>query len=334
MSSPVTIAVIPVVFPTITITSSANTFCRNALVVFKAFATNGGDTPIYQWKKNGLLVGGNSNDYTDNTLVNEDTVTCTLISNISCLTITQVTSNALRISIHPDPIVILDETNSLCEGSIRTLNAGNFSTYLWNTGSIDRAITINNIGFFSVTVTDNNGCRGTGFTNVTTLLTSPTRFLPGDTSICSYGNLILKPKSSFGSYLWNTGSNSSSITITQSGQYWLEVKDNKGCVGIDSILVLPKECLKGFFMPTAFTPNNDGKNDILKPILLGNVKQFQFWIYNRWGQVVFHSVDLSKGWDGNYKQLNQNGNVFVWVCTYKFESEPLQSKKGTFVLIR
>ncbi len=120
----------------------------------------------------------------------------------------------------------------------------------------------------------------------------------------------------------------------QSGQYWLQVKDSKGCLGIDSILVLPKECLKGFFMPTAFTPNNDGKNDILKPVLLGNVKQYQFWIYNRWGQVVFHSVDLSKGWDGTYKQLNQDGNVFVWVCTYQFESEPLQSKKGTFVLIR
>jgi gliding motility-associated-like protein len=78
---------------------------------------------------------------------------------------------------------------------------------------------------------------------------------------------------------------------------------------------------------TLFAQNNDGKNDILKPVLLGNVKQYQFWIYNRWGQVVFHSVDLSKGWDGTYKQLNQDGNVFVWVCTYQFESEPLQGRK-------
>ena len=138
----------------------------------------------------------------------------------------------------------------------------------------------------------------------------------------------------FQSYLWNTGSNNSSITITQPGQYWLKVKNNVGCIGLDTIVVLPKNCLKGFFMPTAFTPNNDGKNDIMKPILLGNVKEYRFYIYNRWGQLIFQTIDLSKGWNGTYQGLNQDGNVFVWVCTYQFENEPVQNKKGTFVLIR
>jgi gliding motility-associated-like protein len=290
--------------------------------------------PIYQWKKNGIPVGANGTVYSDNNFTNGDVITCILTSNSNCVTVNQATSNSLTIIVHPDPVVVLDKTNSLCDGSSRILDAGAFSSYLWNTGSTNRTITINNIGLYSVTVTDINGCTGTDFTNITTILPSPKGFLPRDTSICSYGNLLLRPSSTFQNYLWNTGSNSYSINITQPGQYWLQGKNYDGCTGIDTILVFTKDCLKGFFIPTAFTPNNDGKNDIIKPILFGNVKQYRFSIYNRWGQLIFQTTDLSKGWDGTYKGLNQDGNVFAWMCTYQFENESLQNKKGTFVLIR
>lgn len=278
-------------------------------------------------EKNGLTVGSNSNNYIDHNLINGDAITCTLTSSSNCITTSQVSSNAISVSIHSNPIVILDKTNTLCEGAIKTLDAGIFSSYLWNTGSTNRTITINNTGLYSVTVTDSNGCTGTNFTNITTLLPLPARFLPSDTSICPYGSLSLKPGAGFRSYLWNTGSKSSSISVKQPGQYWLQVRDNNGCYGTDSILVLPKDCLKGFFMPTAFTPNNDGKNDILKPILLGNVKQYEFWIYNRWGQLVFHNTDPSKGWNGIFKGLNQDGNAFVWICLYQFEGRLSKLRK-------
>ena len=87
-------------------------------------------------------------------------------------------------------------------------------------------------------------------------------------------------------------------------------------------------------MPTAFTPNRDGINDLIKPVLLGNIKRYQFSIYNRWGQLVFQSEDVNKGWDGTIKQMSQDGNTFIWVCTYQFENEPIQTEKGTFILIR
>lgn len=333
-SSPIVISVTQQVSPSITITSSATSVCRNASVTFTASSLNGGSIPIYQWKKNGIPVGSNNNVYLDNNLTNEDVITCILTSSTNCITVNQATSNSLTIIVHPDPVVVLDKTNSLCDGSSRILDAGAFSSYLWNTGSTNRTITINNIGLYSVTVTDINGCTGTDFINITTLLPSPKGFLPGDTSICSHDNLLLRPISTFQTYLWNTGSNSYSLNITQPGQYWLQGKNNDGCTGIDTILVFPKDCLKDFFMPTAFTPNNDGKNDAIKPILPGNVKQYRFNIYNRWGQLIFQTTDLSKRWDGTYKGLNQNGNIFVWMCTYQFENEPPQNKKGTFVLIR
>ncbi len=333
-SSPIIMAVIPLVSPSITITSSANSVCRNASITFTASVLNEGSIPIYQWKKNGMPVGSNSNIYSDNSLNNGDAITCTLTSSANCVTISQVTSNPLNINILPDPVVVLDKTNTLCEGNSRILDAGIFSAYLWNNGSTNRQISINNLGFYSVTVTDINGCTGTDFTNITTLLPTPIGFLPKDTSICSFGNLLIKPISAFQTYLWNTGSNSYSISITKPGQYWLQVKNNDGCTGKDTIIVSQKDCLKGFFMPTAFTPNNDGKNDIIKPILLGNVKQYRFYIYNRMGQLIFQTADLSKGWDGTYKGVNQDGNAFVWMCTYQFENESAQNQKGTFILIR
>lgn len=333
-SSPIVISVNQLVSPSIVITSSANSVCRNTLVSFTASSLNEGNAPIYQWKKNGTPVGSNINTFSDNSLNNGDVITCILTSNANCVATSQVTSNPISISVYPDPVVILDKTNTLCEGSSRILDGGNFSSYLWNNGSTNRTITINNMGLYSVNVTDINGCTGSGFTNITTILPSPKAFLPNDTSICTYGNLFLKPNSAFQSYLWNNGSTNHFINIVQPGQYWLQVKDNNGCTGIDSTIILPKDCLKGFFMPTAFTPNNDGKNDIIKPILLGKVRQYLFKIYNRWGQLIFQTTDLSNGWNGTFKGLNQDGNVFIWMCTYQFENELTQNKKGTFILIR
>lgn len=234
----------------------------------------------------------------------------------------------------PKPTVSLDKKAELCKDNTRTLDAGNFTSYLWNTGATSKTITVNSTGSYSVKVIDSKGCRGFDSTKITTIIPSPANFLPPDTALCSYGTLIIKPSSNYKNYLWNTGSNNSFINITQTGRYWLQVTDNKDCLGIDSILVLPKECLKGFYMPTAFTPNNDGKNDFIKPILLGNVKKYQLWIYNRYGRIVFHSTDLLKAWDGQYRQLKKDGNVFAWLCVYQFESEPLMTAKGTFILIR
>jgi gliding motility-associated-like protein len=333
-SSAIKMAVIPLLTPSIHITASTSSLCVNTPVTFTASVENSGTRPVYQWEKNGTPTGSNSNIYADNRFADGDEISCSLTSDVTCALSPQVTSNAIILTVHPAPVVLLDKSNNLCEGSTRQLDAGAFSTYLWNNGSTNRAIAIDHLGVYAVTVTDVNGCTGTDSANITTLLPSPKRFLPGDTSICSYGDLLLKPDAVFRSYLWNTGSGNSSVTITEPGQYWLQVKNEDGCMGVDTINVLRKNCLAGFFMPNAFTPNNDGKNDVIKPVVLGNVKQYRFRIYNSWGQLIFETTDLSNGWNGVYKQIDQDGGVFVWVCTYQFEGEPLQNKKGTFVLIR
>src|SRR5664279_234014 len=94
-----------------------------------------------------------------------------------------------------DDLVTLDHDSSLCKGSNRILDAGNFISYLWNNGSDSRTIAINSTGVYAVSVTDNNGCKGTDTTVITNVLPSPVGFLHPDTTICSYGTLDIKPVS-------------------------------------------------------------------------------------------------------------------------------------------
>jgi gliding motility-associated-like protein len=89
------------------------------------------------------------------------------------------------------------------------------------------------------------------------------------------------------------------------------------------------------FVPSGFTPNNDGKNDVLKVRAYGIVSLEYFSIYNKWGQLVFTTKDISKGWDGTMNGMTQSTSVFVWMVKAKDEltGEYIQ-KKGTVLLIR
>jgi gliding motility-associated-like protein len=242
--------------------------------------------------------------------------------------------DTIIISQFNEPQVNLGMPSSICSGGSKTLDAGPYSNYLWNTGSNSRTISVETTGNYNVQVTDANGCSGTGSTSIISILPLPENFLPQDTAICSYGSVELKPVAGFSDFVWSTNETSPAIIINQPGLYWLEANDNNNCRGIDSVLVLAKDCLSGFFAPGAFTPNGDGKNDIFRPLLFGNVKKYRFTIYNRWGNVVFESTELMKGWDGLIRGLKQASSVFIWSCTFQFANEPERIEKGSVVLVR
>ena len=88
------------------------------------------------------------------------------------------------------------------------------------------------------------------------------------------------------------------------------------------------------FIPTAFTPNNDGKNDILRPIAVGIKNIDYFSIYNRWGQLVFTTKTNGHGWDGNINGSPQGTGTFVWVVKATDYTGAAYFEKGTSILIR
>jgi gliding motility-associated-like protein len=238
------------------------------------------------------------------------------------------------LEVFPLPQVSLNKDNDLCTGESKILNAGSFAAYQWNTGATTSTITVQDLGSYAVTVTDQNGCKGSDTTRITEIHPTPQRFLPPDTLICSYGSLQLTSTWSYNQYRWNTGATNGKITITQPGTYWLEVIDGEGCVGRDSVTVGPKDCLSGFYAPSAFSPNSDGKNDLFRPLLFGRLKSYRFTVYNRWGQMVYQTTELSKGWNGKVGGVLQQSDVYVWVCTYQFEGSEPKKEKGTVLIMR
>ncbi|MGB8195187.1 MAG: gliding motility-associated C-terminal domain-containing protein [Chitinophagaceae bacterium] len=298
----------------------------------------GNDTSFCEGQSVQLNAGGGFSTYVWNTSADSQTITVSTAGKFSIIATTAEGCSSFDtlsvISIYQNPQVILDGNNELCAGTTRMLDAGNFSSYLWQDGSTRRTLTVSGIGDYSVRVWDNNGCTGTGSTSITNILPLPAAFLPKDTSLCSYSTLQLVPAKDFSQYLWNNNSSTRSIIINKAGLYWLQVTDDKGCAGKDSILILPKECRRGLFVPNAFSPDNNRVNDDFKALLYGPVKFFELTIYNRWGQVVFKTTDRFKGWDGSFKGIKQDSNVFVWICKYQFEGEEMKMEKGSVVLIR
>lgn len=240
----------------------------------------------------------------------------------------------LVLNLWPKPVFTLNHNPNLCTGESRTLSPGNFFSYLWQDGSTGSTFEATGTGQYYVTVQNDHQCKASDTVNITAILPLPAGFLPADTALCNYGKLEIKPSKSFPSYVWSTGETASSITVKKAGIYWLRVTDSYNCPGTDSIIILQKDCLTGFYIPNAFTPNQDGRNDTFKPIIGGIVERYQFTIYNRWGQVVFSSSDINKGWDGTLGGIKQDANVFLYTCRFKLEGDSEKLERGTVVLLR
>jgi gliding motility-associated-like protein len=155
--------------------------------------------------------------------------------------------------------------------------------------------------------------------------------------VCQYDTLHLKNflDGPGYSYIWSDNSTAKTMIATGPGTYWVDVTNNCGRVS-DTVIIRKKidGCECSLFMPTGFTPNADGKNDWMKPFSNCPVSG-ELLIFNRWGQLVYQTNDLQKGWNGIYNNAIQTTGVFVYHINYKYTFRPGSfTKKGTFVLIR
>jgi gliding motility-associated-like protein len=87
-------------------------------------------------------------------------------------------------------------------------------------------------------------------------------------------------------------------------------------------------------MPNAFSPNGDGKNDIIRPVLIGISSLDYFKVFNRWGQQVFSTTELNRGWDGRISGIMQDPSTYVFMVQGRDYTGKLIAKKGSFVLLR
>jgi gliding motility-associated-like protein len=123
-------------------------------------------------------------------------------------------------------------------------------------------------------------------------------------------------------------------TAVDSIVYLATATTSQGCTGSDALTVKVYKTLPDIFMPNAFTPNGDGKNDVFKPILVGITGLNFFRVYNRWGQLVFATSENEKGWNGLLHGEKQEPGAFVYMVQGIDYLGKTHFKKGTFILIR
>lgn len=146
---------------------------------------------------------------------------------------------------------------------------------------------------------------------------------------------ILKPLSNFDKYLWSTGETTPQITVTLPGTYTLTATNSFGCTTTENIIVGEKTgCVIELFIPNAFSPNRDGRNEIFKGTAFGLLKKYHLTVFNRYGNIVFETLDINRGWDGKFGGTEQDTGNFVWICEYQFLNRDVKRKKGNVVLIK
>ena len=226
--------------------SPSGAICSGTSVTFTATPVNGGTSPTYQWKKNGVVVGTNSATYTNAGLVNNDQILCILTvgTGVTCSTGSPAISNIITEAVNqlPTPIISASGPTTFCAGRSVTLTTTEGSSYLWNTGQTTQSITKSSSstqGYetinYTVRMTDANGCSGTSLVTVVTINPNPKPNISGEANRCN--SVDLDAGSGYNSYLWSNGITNEAVTINSFGAYNLTitVTDNNGCNGVATI---------------------------------------------------------------------------------------------------
>jgi gliding motility-associated-like protein len=362
-NSQLTIYVYPLIKPDITITASDTTICRGESVDFTALA-NGGVAPTFVWTTNGKPNGSVAPDFSSSTLKDGDTISCTITidQDSRCKSGVSGTSNKVVVHVKDfvDPTVQIASADlDVCAGTTVTFtttyqNAGDYEFYRWAINGRDVFINSPTFNYNKFADGDKVSCRMT--TNIpgcfypiearsneeqVRVREAPAiTFSPPEISVLSGESAQINAavSGSVSSFTWRPASalvNPQSLTpatipLAQDTSFNLAVVDINGCTASDDVAV---KVLHKLYMPSAFTPNKDGKNDVFRipPGSSLNLKEFS--VFDRWGNVIFKTKDIAEGWNGTFKGQDLVSGTYVYLIKGTFREEDL-TVKGTVILIR
>ncbi len=243
------------------------------------------------------------------------------------------------LTINPAPVVSISGDTAVCAGKQITLTAGGAITYQWNTGETTAVITVTPSANTTYQVIGFNGsCSDTANTTITLLL-PPTATASPDT-LLEEGTSVTLTAGGGGTYLWYPSDYLSCDTCANpeatpevTTEYCVVVTASNTCSDTACITLQVEKICGEVFVPNILTPNGDGQHDRLE--IFGNCLQnFTFTIYNRWGEVVFETTDLSETWDGTYKGQAVNNAVFHYLLRGTLISGKEVEKYGTITLVK
>lgn len=240
-------------------------------------------------------------------------------------------TDSLPIHWLPSPFVKLGDDIVLCgQDTLYPLQHSENVSYEWFDGSTLPYMLTSATGTYALTVTNEYGCTATDELFVE-VIPAPIVELGADTMLRAGEQILLDAGNPDAFHYWSSGDTTQSITVENEGIYWVQVSLG-GCMSADTINIgeYPPCTL---VVPTAFSPNGDGQNDVLY-VRGYNFTEFELMIFNRWGELVFTTRDASRGWDGTFQGEPQAVDAYQYLLRGKCIDGQITTSKGTITLLR
>jgi len=353
-SNTITIIVSASVPASVNITSTSSIICAGDAVTFTAAPTNGGAAPSYQWQVNGVNAGTNSPSFTSSALSNGDVVSVSMTSTEPCVTGSPAPSNSVVITVNtcspPAANFSANETifctTPACV-NFTDLSTNSPSSWTWSFPGASPATSTSqnptNIcyaadGSYNVTLIATNADGSDTLTQVAYITVGdpiPVT-ITGNLLINACEETTLYASPSDGTYVWGPAGSSSGAQITVSPSattdYYVTYTSPGGCTDSDTVTVVVQNIFS-YYMPTGFSPNGDGINDVIQVHGRG-IDYINLRIFDRIGEKVFETSDPENAWDGKLIGLRMNDNVFVYTLEVTFCNGDTAKENGSIMLAR
>ena len=256
------------------------------------------------------------------------------------------------INVYPYPIVNAGNDTLICSGSKAFLKGVvNSTNYYWSSSrslsdinSLTPIATPKSTTKYVLTGFQQSGCiKPISDTVVVTVDNSIAVDAGRDTSVFIGQPLQLHASGGGSTYTWSpkTGLSDANIPdpiVILDGsldyiKYFVTTTAN-GCEAQDDVVVKIVKSKPDIYVPSAFSPNRDGRNDYLRAIPVGIKTFLNFDIYQRWGGLVFHTTDPLKAWDGRIQGQDQPNGVYIYIARGIDYLGNLIEKKGTVIILR
>lgn len=244
----------------------------------------------------------------------------------------------------PDTTICFDTHAQLKASTEASMFAWLSSSSLNNLKILNPVATPKTTTAYVLSAYDNKGCPKPGYdTVIVKVLPQINAFAGRDTAVITGQSLQLQATGGI-AYRWTPGAGLSNTTIANpvalystpaTGiSYKVMVYNEAGCADSAYIKVKVFQTMPSVFVPNAFTPDHDGKNDLLRPVAVGMAHIDYFRIFNRWGQLVFSTTINEQGWDGTIAGKLQPSGTYVWLVKATDYTGAPYVQRGTLVLIR